>query len=156
MSKKLWIAHTNFTFMTPTWLHGTCSWPLFYLLCFLSHAIRHKWKKKRKKNNSTICVFFIWGMSPNEKIICIFCSNVKFNSVFNRCTNCLANSVLYSCDHNRGLSCTVYLTHWTIICFKRLKRKFYREVRTLVVLGNSQVGLGDIFTFNWKRTAWKI
>lgn len=73
-------------------------------------------EKKRTPPNH---YFYLRDVSMRRDF-CIFCSNVKFNSVFYRCTNCLANSVLYSRDHKQGFILYCISTHWTIIGYKRL------------------------------------
>lgn len=87
----------------------TCS---YSLVLFVVFSIACNNKKIEKKKGYHHIIIFIWGMSPYpNKRICIFHWNVKLKSVFYRCTNCLAYSVLFCIvvTTNRGLSCTVYL-----------------------------------------------
>lgn len=53
----------------------------------------------------------------------IFCLNVQLNRVFYRCTNCPADSVLYSCDLTQGFILYCISTHWTITCLRDCKEK---------------------------------
>lgn len=58
----------------------------------------------------------------------------SFNSVFYSCTNCLPNSVLYSCEHKQGFILYCISTHWTIILMRDCKENLLeRIIRTLVV-----------------------
>lgn len=129
----------------PILLMRTCSCSLFYLLCFLSHAIS-KGKKRGKRYHHII--IFIWGMSPyHRKRFCTLRSNVKFNSVFYSCTNCLANSVLYSRDHKQGFILYCISTHWTIIRIRDCKENLMGwRIWTLLVglLGPSLAGAVEV------------
>lgn len=58
-----------------------------------------------------------------KKKILYFLFFVEFNSVFYRCTNCLADSVLYSCDDTQGFIVYCISTHWTIIRLRDCKEK---------------------------------
>lgn len=110
-------------------LKRTCSCSLFYLLCFLSHAISKKGgEKRRRKEKDTTKSLFLSEGCLHEKRFCIFHSNVKFNSVFYRCTNCLANSVLYSRDHKQGFILYCISTHWTIIRIRDCKENDIESV----------------------------
>lgn len=140
---KLWNYDSDFTVIMPIMLMHTCSCSLFCLLCFLSHAISKGEKKRRRRKRHHHIIIFIWGMSPFHKKKCTLCSNVKFNSVFYSCTNCLANSVLYSRDHKQGFILYCISTHWTIILMRDCKENLLgRIIRTLFVrlLGPSLVG----------------
>lgn len=58
----------------------------------------------------------------------------SFNSVFYSCTNCLPNSVLYSCEHKQGFILYCISTHWTIILMRDCKENLLeRIIRTLCV-----------------------
>lgn len=98
-----------------TLLKSTCSCSLFYLLYFLSHAISKHRKKKERKEHHHVIIFYLKDVSVPQENILYFQFKLKFDSVFNRCTNCLANSVLYSCEHTQGFILYCISTHWTII-----------------------------------------
>lgn len=120
-----------------------------------------KMKKKKKKKTPPYYYFYLRDVSiPQKK--CTLCSNVKFNSVFYSCTNCLANSVLYSRDHKQGFILYCISTHWTIILMRDCKENLLgRIIRTLFVrwLGPSLVGavkVGSERFFFFKETAYTI
>lgn len=110
-----------------------------------------------KKRTPPYHYFYLRDVSiPQEKILYFLCSNVKFNSVFYRCTNCLANSVLYSRDHKQGFILYCISTHWTIIRIRDCKENDIESVGmknlntlwcwVLVLLELWKLGVREIFS----------
>lgn len=68
---------------------------------------------------------------------------------------CLANSVLYSCDHKQGFILYCISTHWTIIrrrdCKENYSEAMRREKRNILVLGHPSHAMELRETFSTKK-----
>lgn len=109
---------------------------VLFAVFFLSHAItKGEKKKRRRKKKPTISLFLSEGcLHSTQKNNVLYVQMSSFNSVFYSCTNCLPNSVLYSCEHKQGFILYCISTHWTIILMRDCKENLLeRIIRTLCV-----------------------
>lgn len=97
----------------------------------------NKWWKKNQEKDTTISLFLSEGCVHTTRRYFVFSVELSSSIVCYRCTNCLANSVLYSRAHQQGLILyCISTTHWTIIrlCKENNRESFVRKNPLLVLV----------------------